>query len=629
MVSRARSLTLIVLSWVVLAPAARAQTYLAWNGLGADGNWTTGANWEGAAAPANNGTALVRFGVSNRTVVTVDTAQNVAGLKFEFPATNDLTYRLGGNATSLTLGAGGIITNNAYPVVSPAAAGTINGSTPGAVTFEAALGLVLGANQTWSLAAGTAVLANGTISGSGTLSLEGSGHVALNGSNSHSGGTILGGGTLAVGHDQALGTGSFTVSGPARIFSGAPIRTLANTLLLNASALLLEAYGGEVRFTGPVTLGANTTLTTSSALAVVAGPISETGGARSLTIAGLHALDGFVLSGRNTYTGGTTLQGGRLVLDHIAALGSGPLTVVQGTLNAIPRIETFLASVPTFANPLVVRSAFEAGGANAFTWSGPVANGANSTGLIRKRGDSNLTFSGNNTAFSGGFHIAEGTLTFASSTAAGTGTVTLDGSTAVLNVASGVVLANPIAFGPGGGVLAGKGSFSNRVTLGANSGLAPGSGVGALTFTGGLTWGPGARYEVEVQNAAGTPGVGWDTTLVSGPLSFTATLGSPFTIFLRSLDGTGQPGNALNFDPYRAYSWTILSANSLPGFGAAAVTLDTSGFLSPVNGGQFKLDANGGTLAVTFTPVPEPETWALLVIGLGAAAWTRLRRRRG
>ena len=1046
MVSRARTLCQFAVSALALAAPALAQSYLVWSGLAPSGQWTDAANWQGGVAPANDGTASLQFGLSNRTLVTVDPAQDVWGLTFDYPVTNDLTYRLSGSATTLSLGAGGLVTTNAAPIGPPPAPGSVNSATPGTTTFQSSLGLVLSANQTWSLASGTAVLAQGSITGPGALSVSGNGTVSLTGNNTYTGGTDIAGGTLVLGHNSALGTGPLTVSGPAAIFSTGSSRSLVNTLLLNASSLLIEAYSGEVRFTGPITLGADTTLTSKGALTLLEGALSEAGGSRSLTVSGTGGLviagnstysggtqvlssalffrqagsvpalgtmstdalgyigagftsgiaSGFIarfapattagtigfdtdpaapianiiaepinlgafnplarlgsatratlsanatitpapaggyrfgggggtlhvesrltgagttvtadssqgtelsvyltfndiilggndytgltsatrsaivfgpgsaptggtfalgaggyigsqglallpsawinrfatttvtgmigwdttnvavpqvvgsvlvpidlsrfttagasitlgtssaanlagpitlppgqadyqfsgykggwltvsstlsgaravrigeamgdfpefdrndptrqasvfLTAANSHTGGTTLYSGRLVLDHPAALGTGALTVDRSPYSTLPRVETSLTTAPTFTNALVVHRGFEAGGPQSFTWSGTIADSGAGTGTIRKYGTSTLTLTGNNTGFSGGFHLGEGTITFASDTAAGTGAlnfgsiglitaafptlsptigglggggtdahvslgngtfltvnqasgatfsgqiqgaggliktgpasltlnaaspytggtriaagtlgagttgalgtgpVALDGPTSELHVASGATVANPVIFGASGGTLSGRGTFSSAVTVGANSDLAPGSSVAALSFSAGLTLAPGGRYEVDVQDASGSAGVGWDTTLVTGTLNFTATLGSPFTIFLRSLDGAGAAGAALNFNPYTFYSWTILSATTLSGFNAAAVTLDTAGFLSPVNGGTFSLGTVGNSLAVNFTPVPEPETWALRVVGLGAAAWTHRRRRR-
>lgn len=124
------------MSSLALAAPALAQSYLVWTGLGPSSQWTSAANWQGGVAPANDGTAALQFGLSNRTLVTVDAAQDVWGLTFDYPVTNDLTYRLSGSATTLSLGAGGLLTTNAAPVGSPPAPGSVNSATPGTTPFR-------------------------------------------------------------------------------------------------------------------------------------------------------------------------------------------------------------------------------------------------------------------------------------------------------------------------------------------------------------------------------------------------------------------------------------------------------------------------------------------------------------
>lgn len=432
------------------------------------------------------------------------------------------------------------------------------------------------------------------------------------------------------------------------------------------------------------------------------------------------------LGGNNSHSGGTFLYSGRLVLDHANALGTGALTVdrIGGTVD--PKVETSLTSNPTFGNALLVGGAFNLGGTNSFGWSGAIAN-ATGAGRITKYGASTLTLSGNNTAFTRGFYIDEGTIAFTTDTAAGTGSVdfgsgvgataaftsaapsiggldsspstarvtlgsgttltinqassgtfrgqisgsgaiiksgsgalrlegnstysggttitagrvtaatgsalgssaiTLNGATSELNLLAGVTLGNTVTIGANGGLLSGSGVFSNNIAIGTGSGLSPGNPVGTLAFTNGLTWDSGGYLRADVQNATGGAGVGWDSVQVTGALSFNATTGAPFTIFLRTVDSSGAPGSAVNFVPTNPYSWTILTSTNLSGFNPNAVTLDTSGFTSAVNGGTFSLSTSSNNLTVDFTPVPEPETWALLVTGLGIAGYQALRRRR-
>jgi autotransporter-associated beta strand protein len=431
-----------------------------------------------------------------------------------------------------------------------------------------------------------------------------------------------------------------------------------------------------------------------------------------------------VLNGTNTHSGGTTLYSGKLIIGNTSALGTGALTVDGTGANVYPRLETSLTSSPTFTNQLLVKDTFEIGGVNSFTWSGNIVDGT-STGTIKKLGASTLTLSGTNSGFSGGFYISEGTINFASNTAAGTGGldlgssnataafstaaptlnrlesdstssrvslaagttltlnqtastlfrgqiqgsgalvktgsgtlrldqastfvggttitagtviaannaalgtggITLNGSTSQLKLDSSALLANTITFGASGGRLGGSGTFASNVVIGTNTVVAPGSSIGTLAFTNGLTLSPGGSYDVEIQSATGGAGTGWDTLQVTGALTFNSTVGSPFTLNLISLTSTGSLGNVSNFSSGTNYSWAIASATSFVGFNPATMSVNLTNFTNPMNGGGFWLSTSGTNLMLNFTPVPEPSTWALMIAGLGAAAYRRFRRR--
>jgi autotransporter-associated beta strand protein len=129
------------------------------------------------------------------------------------------------------------------------------------------------------------------------------------------------------------------------------------------------------------------------------------------------------LNGNNTYSGGTSLYGGRLVLGSANALGTGALTIEQNSADAV-QLHNSLTTSPTFANALVLRNDLEIGGLNSFTLSGSISDGGSGySGLISKFGNFTLTIAGNNSGFSGGWGINEGTLAFTGNTSAGTGTL--------------------------------------------------------------------------------------------------------------------------------------------------------------------------------------------------------------
>jgi hypothetical protein len=131
-----------------------------------------------------------------------------------------------------------------------------------------------------------------------------------------------------------------------------------------------------------------------------------------------------------------------------------------------------------------------------------------------------------------------------------------------------------------------------------NGTIAPGAGAGTGTLvTGDETWNGGGSYlwEINSTNAAGA-----DCLNITGALNVAAPTGNPFTVTLRSLTSSNQPGWLAGFDPARNYTWTIASASGgVSGFSPAKVALNTSGF-SNVFTGTFTLTNIGNTLAVNY-----------------------------
>ena len=162
-----------------------------------------------------------------------------------------------------------------------------------------------------------------------SLVLTGSGKLLLSGSNAYSGGTAVSGGTLQLGNADALGSGSLTA---------------------NRGSVDLEGYSPTISgLTGSAGLITNSgtsesTLTVDQTVATTfGGSLSDGHSARvSLVLTGSGSL---LLSGTNNYSGGTTVEAGRLVLTSASALAAGSsLTVGAGavasenlpTISAVP-----------------------------------------------------------------------------------------------------------------------------------------------------------------------------------------------------------------------------------------------------------------------------------------------------
>lgn len=223
---------------------------------------------------------------------------------------------------------------------------------------------------------------------------------------------------------------------------------------------------------------------------------------------------------------------------------------------------------------------------------------------------------GTNT-YTGGTTITSGaTLVAGSNSALGTGTVQLTGGQLV--VAPGVTLSNPLSFLTGS-VLSGNGTFGSNITVDSNVVLSPGSSPGTLSFSSGLTLAPGGSLVFEVQTAGGSAGTGYDLLSISGaPLNITATSGSPFVVRLTSLNGSGAAGLVADFSSSTNYSWIIATSSSgITGFAANKFTLDVTDFLN-ASGPYFSFAQSGNNLLLNYTPVPEPSTWVLMVMGMTA-----------
>ncbi len=303
------------------------------------------------------------------------------------PAANAITGNTSVNGVSLTLGSAQSIGNGNLTIT-----GTSILTPTQALTFSSSQSLTLNnANVTFGAGApitfnGTATLIgivqvtesntsgtyfNGQITGSGQLSLLGAATTFLTNANyatspnNYTGGTMLGGtagSTVVVNDNSALsnstaatnvlgingvvilvsgGTGNLTISQPVYV-------TTASTLTLTA----VSDSSSGITFTNSVFGLANTltivnnvvgqTITSGvvSATVTIQGSVTDIGAARTVTYEGPGSL---LLSGTNTYAGGTTLASqtagnvgnsyGTLSVGSGSALGTGTITLTTGVLN--------------------------------------------------------------------------------------------------------------------------------------------------------------------------------------------------------------------------------------------------------------------------------------------------------
>jgi autotransporter-associated beta strand protein len=238
------------------------------------------------------------------------------------------------NAGTLAIGPGGAIA--ASGAVNLAAAGTTfdistgGSQTIGDLTGVAGSAVTLGAN---TLTLGTADSTDfaGVISGTGGVMKQGSGTLTLTGANSYTGATTINAGTLALGAGGSIAAGSaVSLAAPGTVFdiSTGGSQTVGDLSGIAGSAITL----------GPNTLTLGTQNSTS-----IASVISGGGG---LIKQGSGTL---MLSGSNTYSGGTFVINGTLL---------GNAASLQGNITDDATVAFNQASRGTYAGTLAGNGSF-------------------------------------------------------------------------------------------------------------------------------------------------------------------------------------------------------------------------------------------------------------------------------
>ncbi len=479
-------------------------------------------------------------------------------------------------------------------------------------------GVTLGASGgTISLPAGVNFTNSAIITGPGSLTKADEGSLFLNIANSFAGGTIVSGGTVSVGNGGALGSGTLTLAGGAVTFPGAA--TLANSINVTEdstinfgntgnSALVLNGteFSGmagktltitptgsstantRVRLnnglTNSLTFDANLVLNGTFTFAtynnegdqVYNGTISGSGifGRRS-PLAGVAG--NTILSGNNTYTGGTVIADGGIGF----ASSSVDLPVMSGPVGT--------GAISFENNPNTLKRLFAVGAAR--TVGNDLAFPAGENQPLTITGSEALTLSGsfdlggglrtldvNNTADT----TFSGTIQNGDLVKVGAGTLVLDGTANV----SSVAISN--------GVLSGLGTVNGAVTVEENGTLSPGgTGVGILTINGDLTL--NGTTLITVNKQAGT------SDLIAGVA--TANYGGTLTV--ANIAGTLQAGDTFNIVNATTPVGTFASIAGSPGEGLEWQFDAVTGVLSVVGGSTesptLNVEQSGNALTFSWT----------------------------
>jgi autotransporter-associated beta strand protein len=345
------------------------------------------------------------------------------------------------------------------------------------------------------------------VAGSPTRGLvkTGANTLVLSGNNTYTGGFTLNAGTVEFspsgGAYTGFGTGTLTINGGTiRTAANAQFST-ANNSIWNASFSLDRGTTGTREWThnGTVMLGGNVTISSvgSTFNTIVNGVISETGGSRSITLAGNGAI--LTLNNANTFSGGVNAGAYLVNINNngsggtSSAIGTGTLTINGGTIN----------NTSGSAVTLSTNNAFAVNGNFTFTGSNALSFGS---GLVTLNGTRTFTINGS-------------TLTIGGLTASGAhGIVKAGAGKLVITGSNGTTGNNTI--NANSGVL----NIRNNGSLGSGSLTLVNSGA-ALEFEGGLT-GVNEALSLNgtgVSNGGALRNISGDNTLTGLATLFSAT----------------------------------------------------------------------------------------------------------
>lgn len=299
---------------------------------------------------------------------------------------------------------------------------------------------------TFLIGTGNTGTLSGALTGTGSLVKEGAGVLVLSGTNStYSGSTGISAGTLQAGTANAFS-----------LNSAVSLENVSGAILsLDGHNNTIATLSGGGNSGGNVSLGSGNLTFGTAADTSYAGVVAGTG---KLIKQGTGS---FTYTGVGTYTGGTDINAGSIALSETNALGSGTITMQDGT-------ELILGPDISLSNGVALN-----GGNTIQTLSGDVTMSgvlSGATGALTKTGGGKLILSGANT--------------YAGNTTVSGGTFAVNGS-----ITSDTTIGSSSK-------LMGTGGITGDVVV--NGTTAPGASIGTLTITGNYTQADNSTLEIEI-----------------------------------------------------------------------------------------------------------------------------------
>lgn len=327
--------------------------------------------------------------------------------------------------------------------------------------------------------------------------------------------------------NNASGTYYFVVAGATQTVStnglnvtGLALSGLGSTIANKLDGGVFVVDGSQTKSNAITLTGNGGTIDQAGNSATLSGVISDetTGGKLVVSNSGAAGSGSLILSGNNTYTGGTTVNAGaNLSIGSAYNLGTGTLNLV-GTATTSATLTT--TANMTIANLIKVTAdpTFNVASGTTTTVTTGIADGASAgdvvvtgggtlaltaantyTGSTTVNSGSTLTLTGSGSVAHSSGLIDNGTVDISGITATGTSVAALSGSGAVALGAKTLTVTNGSgtfsgAIGGTGGVqvsggtqtLSGNNTYTGGTTINSGSTLAL-TGAGSLVATGGVT----------------------------------------------------------------------------------------------------------------------------------------------
>ncbi len=635
-------------------------------------NPPAGALVGGGGGAGTTSISIIPFAIGNSGTTTTLTAAGQIGSSFvtydvngirplattEYATTLGVSPTDNVRITAVTAAPAASVVNSllvAPSVASTAAAPVLTGGpitvTSGAVLYSPTANVTgfIGANLNFGTAEGiitnTSLLTvSGVITGTNGLTLSTAyapstnytPNLNLTGANTYAGNTTINSGTIGVSGTVGGTSGAFGTNGTVILNGGVILASIAPTATTtfnnNISSIgfgqnyISPSTSGFVStFNGNISLSNNLNIegfTNAAASGLVFnGVISGTG---TLTDIGFTNA---TLNGNNTYSGGTIL-GGSTASTYLAgtdtAFGTGTITF-NNSSTAGSSIAGVGTTARTFANNLFLNATSGFAGTAPMTFNGTVNlngsrtmnvsntalttfNGVVSSGSLTKTGTGAVAFnSATGSTYTGGFVntglAATSSAIYANNTsgsAFGTGAVSVGGASATVY-----------------STLAGSFTTSGAVSIGGR--LSPGytpanltaatAGIGAIgttSFNTTLTLSSATTSSLYLEAASN---VNHDQINVGGLFTLNGT------VYIATTGGYSfSSGTVIDFADWGSIAVGTVTFNTASATVDPGYQLDTSFFTTD------------GTIRVT--AVPEPGTWAVVALGLGALGGMQFARRR-